>query len=236
MKILHILLFFISIFFTSEILIAQESEATEKPNDTLHTPVKYGLRVGVDLVKPLRSLVENNFTGFEIMADFNVSERLYVAAEIGTAESFYYEPNLNARTSGSYFKIGGDFNANRNWLGLNNMIIIGLRYGVATFEQELLAYNIYTTEQIFPPTFRTTPEVFEGLTASWVELIVGIKTEILPNVYLGLNLQLKHQISETEPENFANLYIPGFNRTYDFSKFGAGYSYNISYLIPLFTK
>ena len=63
-----------------------------------------------------------------------------------------------------------------------------------------------------------------------------MKVELFNNLYLSLNLQLKRLISQDEPENFANLYIPGFNRTYDFSDFGVGYGYTISYLIPIFKK
>ncbi len=37
-------------------------------------------------------------------------------------------------------------------------------------------------------------------------------------------------------QEFDNLYIPGFNRTYDFSEFGAGFGYGISYLIPIYKK
>jgi hypothetical protein len=42
-------------------------------------------------------------------------------------------------------------------------------------------------------------------------------------------------LSESKPDNFANLYIPGFNRTYEGS-FGAGFNYSISYFIPLYKK
>ena len=236
MKILPILLFFISTLFTSEILMAQESDASDKKADTLQAPIKYGLRVGLDLAKPIRTLLDEDYSGFELIADFNISKRLYVAAELGSEEKDYFEPNLNARTKGNYLKIGGDFNANRNWIGLNNIINIGLRYGISAFDQELLAYNIYSTDQTFNPTFRTDPIEFKGLTASWIELIVGLKTEVLKNLYLSLNFQIKHMVSEESPDNFGNLFIPGFGKTNDYSEFGAGYSYSISYLIPLFTK
>ena len=53
------------------------------------------------------------------------------------------------------------------------------------------------------------------------------------SIYL-LNLQLKRKLSEVVPENFGNLYIPGFNRTYDFSQWGVGYGYTLTYLLPLF--
>jgi len=55
-------------------------------------------------------------------------------------------------------------------------------------------------------------------------------------VYLSLNLQLKRKIYETELENFSNLYIPGFNTTNDFSDWGVGFGYNLTYLLPVFKK
>ena len=198
---------------------------------------KYGLRVGADLSKPIRTLLEDGYSGFEIMADFRFSHRFYAAIELGSEKKDWFEDNINAKTSGSYGKIGADFNAYNNWVGLNNAIFAGLRYGFSSFSQELLNYNIYTTNQTFSEEqLREVNTTYEGLTASWVELIVGIKTELMPNLFLGLQVQLKRRISDTKPENFDNLYIPGFNRTYDDSSVGVGYSYSLSYLIPLFKK
>ncbi|WP_415374876.1 DUF6048 family protein [Patiriisocius sp. Uisw_017] len=232
MKTLHILLFFISSCFISQLSYSQD----ESPQDTIVVKNQYGLRAGLDLAKPLRSLLEDGYTGFEIVADFRLTKKLYIAGEIGNEEKDYLEANLNARTKGSYLKIGGDVNVYKNWLGVNNAVIIGLRYGVASFSQELLAYNIYNTNQTFPPSFVVDPQEFNGLTAHWAEVMVGIKAELFNNLYLSLNLQLKHLVAEDRPENFDNLFIPGFNTTNDFSEFGVGYGYSISYLIPLFSK
>ncbi|MBT8263164.1 MAG: hypothetical protein KJO05_10105 [Bacteroidia bacterium] len=232
MKLKHILLSFISIVLFTSVSVAQETtnDSIPKQEDA------YGLRVGADLSKPLRTLLEDGYSGFEIVGDFRISERFYAAAEIGNEKKERFESNLNSIASGSYVKIGADFNAYNNWLGMENAIYGGLRYGFSTFSQELLAYGIYTTNQTFPGTFRVDPREYTGLTASWLELQVGVKTEILNNLYLTINLQLKRKISETTPDNFDNLFIPGFNRTYDFSEFGAGYGYSISYLIPIFKK
>ncbi|MFT7252531.1 MAG: hypothetical protein ACI9FW_002293, partial [Flavobacterium sp.] len=38
-----------------------------------------------------------------------------------------------------------------------------------------------------------------------------------------------------KPNNFDNLFIPGFNRTYD-GKFGTGFNYTVSYMIPIYKK
>jgi len=232
MKPKHILLFCINVFFASSLMMAQETS-----NDTIpKKKIDYGLRVGVDLSKPLRTFIEDGYSGFEIIGDFRISEKFYAAAEIGNEKKERFESNLNSIASGSYVKIGADFNAYNNWLGMDNAIYAGLRYGFSTFKQELLAYGIHTTNQTFPGTIRVDPQEFTGLTASWVEFIFGVKTEIINNLYVSVHLQLKRKVSETKPDNFNNLFIPGFNRTYDFSEFGAGYGYSISYLIPIFEK
>ena len=63
----------------------------------------------------------------------------------------------------------------------------------------------------------------------------ALKAELFNNLYLGFSLRLNYLVSNKRPENFDNLYIPGFNRTYD-GKFGAGLNYTISYFIPIYKK
>jgi len=208
----------------------------EKTTDSVSKIEKYGLRLGVDLAKPLRTLLEDGYSGFEIMADFRVTKKFYAAIELGNEEKDWTEPYVSSTTSGSYAKIGFNYNAYENWLGMSNSINLGLRYGFSTFSQELLSYRIYTDNPAFPTQTIIDPQEFTGLSAHWAEFILSIKTELVKNLYLSLNAQLKLMLNETEPENFGNLYVPGFNRTYDYSKFGVGYGYSISYLIPIFKK
>ncbi|WP_246516276.1 DUF6048 family protein [Aequorivita echinoideorum] len=228
------LLFFISLFLISHLCAAQSDDSVG--NDTVPKIEKYGLRVGVDLAKPIRSLVEDGYSGFELVADFRLSKKFYAAAELGNESKDWIEPNIDSRFSGSYAKLGFDYNAYENWLGMSNAINLGLRYGFSTFTNELNSYGIYTTNPVFPTERINEPQEFTGLTAHWAELIVSIKTELFSNLYLSINLQLKHKFAEDRPDNFNNLYIPGFNRTYDYSEFGVGYGYTISYLIPIFQK
>lgn len=230
----HILLFFISIC-CSFLTVSQE--ATEAPADSIPAAIeKYGLRLGGDLSKLARTAFEEGYTGFELNADLRFSKRFFAAAEIGVEDRTWDEENLNADFSGSYIKIGADFNAYRNWLGMQNAIFIGLRYGFATFSADLNEYAVNTIDPTFPTTLRTDPIEFSGLNASWAELIFGVKTELINNLYLSINLQLKRMINEKTPEGFDNLIVPGFNRTYDFSEFGVGYGYTISYLIPILKR
>lgn len=230
----HILLFFISLLLLVPFSLQAQDETVVA--DTLAKTRQFGLRLGVDLSKLARTAIEDGFTGFEIQGDFRLTQKIYAAAEIGNEKREWNQGSINSIASGSYAKVGADFNAYNNWLGMNNAIFGGLRYGFSTFTQELLSYGVFITDQTIPSEIRTEPQEFTGLTASWAELIVGVKTEVFNNLYISVNLQLKRRISEKKPENFDNLIIPGFNRTYDLSDFGVGYGYSLSYLIPIFKK
>ncbi len=233
MKIAPTLLCCISILFAP---LASSAQKEASATDSIPKIEKFGLRVGLDLAKPLRSVIENGYSGFEIMGDFRVTKKFYAALELGTEKKDWTEPYISSKTAGNYAKIGFDYNAYENWLNMENAITLGLRYGFSTFKQERNSYRIYTDNPAFPTQTIYDPQEFNGLTAHWAEFIFSVKTEIINNLYLSVNVQLKRKIAESEPENFANLYIPGFNRTYDYSEFGVGYGYSVSYLIPLFKK
>ncbi|MFN4763387.1 DUF6048 family protein [Gillisia sp. Q332] len=231
MKPIRIFLFTISLlFFFSTALHAQTA------TDSIQFEEKFGIRVGIDLSKPLRTLLDEDYSGFEILGDYRVYKDYYLAAEIGNEKMDYSEDNLSVTSNGSYIKLGVDYNAYENWAGMENLIFVGLRYGFATFSQTLNEYAIYTDTQFFPPNIVQGPFETSGLTASWVELMVGMKVELFNNIFLGANLQLKRRVTQSTPSNFDNLTIPGFNRSYDDSSFGVGYGYTISYLIPLYKK
>ncbi len=216
---------------------AQNDSIISTPNDSIKVKVKYGLRVGGDLGKLIRSFVDEEYSGFEISADYRLKKRLYIAGEIGFEEKNSINDNLDVFSKGSYVKGGIDYNMYQNWLNMDNMIYSGFRIGASSFSHDLNSFNVYSTNQYWAPQFSSSDkQEFSDLTAFWVELILGIKVELFNNLYLGLNAQLKILASETVPDNFENIYIPGFNKTYDSSGIGTGYSYTLSYRIPLFKK
>jgi len=216
---------------------SQNDSIAKAKKDSIKHEQKYGLRIGGDLSKLIRTAIDDDYKGFEIMADFRLTKRWYIAGEIGTEERTLSNDYLNSTASGTYFKAGADYNTYTNWFGMHNMIYGGLRVGASTFSQTRNSFTVYSQNQYWEPQFSSNDALkFSGLSALWAELIIGIKAEVLPNLFVGINAQLKSIISQDQPENFENLYIPGFNRTYDSGEFGVGYGYNISYLIPLFKK
>ncbi len=59
--------------------------------------------------------------------------------------------------------------------------------------------------------------------------------ETFKNLFVGMNAQFKVLIYSKQPDNFRNIYIPGFRAVSD-NNLGFGFTYTISYLIPLFKK
>ena len=209
----------------------------EKSNDSIPPKTnRYGLRVGIDLYKLTRSLYDKEYKGIEFVGDYRLTKKYYLAAELGNENKTTDDDRLNFTTKGSYLKVGFDYNGYQNWLNMENIISIGLRYGASTFSQELNSYKIYNAN----PYFGEVPilpygDKFNGLTASWIEVVAGVKAKVINNVYLGFSLRLNKLISNDKPTNFDNLYIPGFNRTYD-GDFGVGVNYTITYFIPIYKK
>lgn len=212
-------------------------QAQEKQDSTQTKTDRYGLRVGVDVVKLTRSVIEDNYQGLEITGDYRLTKKYYLAAEIGNENKTANEDRVNYTTKGTYLKVGFDYNVYENWLDMENLIYVGLRYGVSSFEHTLNSYSIYSPEN---PYFTETPDIisgekFGGLSSHWMEAVVGMKAEILNNLYAGFSIRINRFISNKEPNGFQNLYVPGFNKTYS-GDFGMGFNYTLSYFIPIYKK
>ena len=203
--------------------------------DTTKIAQRYGLRVGIDLHRLSKSFYDKDYQGLEIVGDYRISKKFYIAGELGNEDKTVDDDRFNFTTKGTYFKAGFDYNAYENWLDMENMIYAGMRYGVSSFSQTLNTYTIYDPTNYYGENTIVSGEKFNGLTASWLEVVGGIKAKIVNNFYLGFSVRLNYLVSNKRPDNFDNLYIPGFNRTYD-GKFGAGFNYTLSYMIPIYKK
>lgn len=226
------------IFSVFLILFSISMEAQKTSKDSI-TPVKterYGIRVGIDAFKIARSFFEEDYRGLEIVGDYRLTKSYYLAGEIGNENKTTDDDRLSFTTKGTYFKVGFDYNVYENWLDMENLIYIGLRYGVSSFSQELNSYKVYNPN----PYFGETPSVisgqkYDGLSAHWAEFVVGMKAEMFSNLYVGFSFRINRLISNTESSEFQNLYIPGYNRKYS-GDFGVGFNYTVTYFVPIYKK
>ena len=225
--------------------------AQETPQDSVEATDPYGLRIGIDLSRPLISLLNEDYTGLELVGDFRIRNRLFVAAEIGNEEKSFEEILGNEElspsaslysytTSGSYIKAGVNYNTYQNWYGMNNVIYVGGRYAFSTFSHTLNSFSYYNSNRYWNPSTLTSSDVsaqeFSGLNASWIELVIGINAELFGNFYMGISTRLGYRITNKESEDFPNLWIPGFNKVTDDSSFGFSFNYTLSYFLPIFKK
>jgi len=226
---LHKLLFFISILFTCGVINAQQEL------DTIALKDVFAIRVGVDISKPIISLINEDAGGFEIVADARVYKKFYAAIEFGSDNVTTEEDYINFTTEGSYIKFGGNYNAYDNWKGMTNEIYVGARYGLSFFNQTLNSYtpNIYGTYFI-PEKVEPNTE-YKNLSAQWIEFVLGIRAETFKNFYMGFSIAFKALTSQKDPENFQNLYIPGFYKV-SLNNFGFGFNYTLTYQIPFNRK
>lgn len=254
------LCFFLSLFFvqaqekTTTTTIEHDVKITEtkkvdptkkdskKKLDSIKTDVikpkteRYGLIVGVDINKIARSFYDSNYTGIAFTGDYRFTKKIYLFAELGSEDITVEDPLLSTTTTGTYIKGGFNYNGYTNWLDMENLITVGARFGFSTFNEQLNNYLIYNPHPYFGQSeLIASDKKYDGLTASWAEVAAGVNVKVFNNIYVGFSLQVKVLLSNSEPGNFENLYIPGFNRTYD-GNFGAGFNYTVSYFIPIYKK
>nr|WP_294777918.1 DUF6048 family protein [uncultured Flavobacterium sp.] len=216
-------------------LTGNAQEKTSAKKDSIPPKMeRYGLRLGVDLFKLTRSFYEKDYRGLELVGDYRLTRKHYLAAEIGNEDKTVDDDQLNFTTKGTYLKVGFDYNSYQNWLDMENIISIGLRYGVSSFSQTLNSYDLYNPNHYFEDSPTIYPnQKFSGLSAQWIEVVAGMKAEVFNNVFVGFSFRLNRLVTQKQPNNFENLYIPGFNRTYN-GDFGVGFNYTVSYFIPLY--
>ncbi len=227
--------------FFSITAFAQEEAISQ--TDSIPYKKNYGLRIGVDMSKLLIGATDENFSGYELVADYRIQKDLYIAGEIGFIEKNSEEDNYNFTTKGSYIAVGFNKNTFKNWLEMDNEIYYGVRCGFSSFSQKLDTYTVFqegtavegVSSSYFEPKTVNLNRTYADLSAHWISFVLGLKVETFKNLFLGASVNFSKLIGATEPNNFKNLYIPGFNKVY-VTNSGVSFNYTVSYRIPLFKK
>ena len=244
--------YFISSFFLGVIalnLYSQKKSISQSLKDSTRYKTGYGLRIGADISRPILSVFDKSYQGIELVGDYRILKNWYIATELGYEKETTFEEYTTSTSRGSFFRIGANYNAYKNWLDMNNEIFIGARYGFALFNQSLDNYtpnvNIGTTPlpgdlvnntaPYFPSSTKYNVQKESGLISHWIEAQIGMKVETMKNLFLGAGFSYKIMINIDHQMNFKSLYSPGFNRVFE-SNTGFGFFYTISYLIPFVNK
>ncbi len=235
----QIYIFIISLVLPSSMVLSQTETIS---NDSLIINNKIlkinKLRIGFDLFKPIKSSSDGDDLNYELVSDLQITENLYLAAEYGLIDRLIEDENINFNSNGSFLRFGFDYNMFKNWVGMDNSIYIGLRYASSNFSNKIESYNIRNSDSYFSNTVENDFETIDhsNLSGNWIEVVTGIKVEMFNNIYLGLSFRLNKLLSTKKPNNFDNLFIPGFNKVTDNNTWGSGFNYTLTYSIPLRKK
>ena len=232
-------LFIISLIIPTSMVFSQ---AESELNDSLNINNKIlninKIRLGFDIFKPIKSSSDGDNLNYEVVGDLQITENLYLAAEYGSIDRLIEDENINFNSNGNFLRFGFDYNMFKNWAGMDNAIFLGLRYGSSNFSNKIESYNVRNSDAYFSNFVDNNYQTIDhsNLNGSWLEVVAGVKVETFNNVYLGFSLRLNKLLSTQKPENFDNLYIPGFNKVTDDNTFGSGFNYSLTYSIPLRKK
>ena len=193
------------------------------------------IRFGIDISKPIISISNDDNMSYEIVGDIQITDNIYLAGEFGSMDKFIEDENINFQSIGDYLKLGFDFNMFNNWVGMDNSIYVGLRYGSSNFSNKIESYTVRNPDDYFSNQVQDDYETINhsNLNGNWIEVVTGIKVETFKNIYFGFSLRLNKLLSTKRPENFDNLYIPGFNKLTDNNTWGSGFNYTLTYSIRL---
>ena len=193
------------------------------------------LSIGIDLYRPIYSNINDDDLSYELITTLRIFEDFSIASEIGSLDRYIEDENVNFTSSGEYIKFGFDYNLYNNWTGMDNSIYLGIRFATSNFNNKIDNYTVRNPDSYWSNTVTDGYEVVNhsNQNANWLEFLVGIKVETIKNIYFGISLRLNRLLSNSSPNNFSNLYIPGFNKVTDDNSWGSGFNYTLTYSLPL---
>lgn len=210
------ILFVLTLFSTS---FAQEQELPKR---------QFFIRGGLDLSRfALPYLGDIAVKGWEASLDSEIKMDFFPTVEFGMNSIDHKTEAFNYESSGSYFRVGLNYNMLNYQHRLDrNIFFIGARYAFSNYHQQadniVLDSDWGTYETSFPN---------KQLNQHWAEAIIGLRGEIFKNFYMGYSIRIKIRLSQSDYGDLTPYFVPGYG---DPSKnLTAGMSYSIFYAIPI---
>lgn len=186
-----------------------------------------GIRVGSDITRPFQNLwTKEDRYGTEFSADMELWPNLFPVFETGYDVMKVQTDYIDYKSSGNYSRVGIDYNIlqgeNKND---KNIFYVGLRYGFVLAKQQVKSYTI---DSYWAPT--TGRFGNQNYFAHWGEFLIGIKAEILHNIYMGWTLRGKVKIKNEDLDMPSSYFIPGYGKAD--KGFCADFTYSVYYNLP----
>lgn len=199
--------------------------------------VKYGLRFGYDISRPILDYLQPNRRDEEFSVDLQVRQNWFAIAEGGWNNSkINNSPKLVYHSSGYFWRIGFDYNLlKHDNINDNNLIYGGFRLGHANLSHSASSFQI--ADIYWGNVNGSIP--LHDVAATWFEIAAGIKIEALKNFFIGWSVRERILLNSNINSQLTPYVIPGFGKGNSKSAFDVNYSlyYRIPFLrIKLKTK
>lgn len=209
------------------LLIAQDTRDLEKLDTLLEKKLRYvptAIRVGMDVISPIRTFTDSKFKGLEFNADMDFY-RYYLNVDIGRWERDLETDTEVYTNRGNYFRVGVDVNFLKKDAD-KSMFFIGARYGHGKFSE-----NLTITSQ--DPVWGTSTDSYANtdVKANWTELTTGLKVRMFGIFWMGYTARYKFWLNTDAPKGFIPHDVPGYGKTYN--EYTWGFNYYIIFRIPV---
>ncbi|HET9052756.1 MAG TPA: DUF6048 family protein, partial [Cyclobacteriaceae bacterium] len=164
---------------------AQTKEDLGKLDSLLEKKLRYvptGIRIGTDVIPPIRSFTDDKFNGYELNADVDF-HRYYLAVEVGRWERDLNTGMETYTNRGNYFRVGADVNFLKKDPE-KNMLFVGARYGHGKFDEHM---SITFEDPVWGSS--TDSYTNTNVKANWTELTTGLKVKMFAGFWMGYTVR-----------------------------------------------
>ncbi len=202
--------------------LAQETKAKKYPERQIF------IRPGIDLSRlALPFMQDYEHIGFEASIDAEIKYKFFPIMEVGWNKVSDNREDYQYESEGVYGRIGMNYNMLKYRHRLDrNLFYVGGRFA---FSQMSHQFNNVIVANEWDNFNVDIPETSH--TSYWVEGVIGLKGEIVKNLYLGYAVRVKILTSRNQFDQFKPYVIPGFGKGYKTT--AVGMTYTISYAIPI---
>ena len=188
------------------------------------TVLPSAVRIGTDLGYLGVSIFDPEKKTFEINTDIDFY-KFFITADYGMASWSFSKPDYDYSNSGSYFKIGLDYNFLARDPDLN-VIYFGAKYANSRFKE---TFDYSVSDPLYYDYVNNINKT--DMSAYWIEANFGMKIRVWKQLYLGWVGRIKFARKiQSGGYSMATYYIPGYGKAAEDTRWG--FNYQIMYRIP----
>lgn len=188
-----------------------------KKPDSLKEKIYFrSIRFGTDVLALILT-GSDRFDGWELNADADFG-RFYLAGDYGyEARNEVMANGGDYTNNGNYWRAGLDVNILKKDPD-RNMLFFGLRYARSSFSDR-------ASLTVEDPYFGTQQYDLANpaVTASWVEMVAGLRVKVWRELWMGFTSRLKLGLSVRGNGDLASYNVPGYGNVTDGSTWGFNY-------------